>query len=182
MNPESLNPTRQPFNGHNYYLCGRYFSRPTYPGREYLHRMVWIHHNGEIPEKMDVHHLDGNASNNSYENLALMHESEHHSLHMMTPKRKEQAREAVKKAILAAPEWHASPEGLVWHKEHGKRTWDNAEYRTLICAECGKEYQTRARETKSKFCGLNCKMKQFRERHPGYRSQFKKSSASKTLG
>lgn len=38
--------------------------------KSYLcHRLVWILHHGEIPEGMEIDHLDGNSLNNRVENL-----------------------------------------------------------------------------------------------------------------
>ena len=36
-----------------------------------LHRLVWIYHNGDIPNGMFVDHIDGDPSNNRIENLRL---------------------------------------------------------------------------------------------------------------
>lgn len=63
-----------------------------------------------------------------------------------------------------AAEWHASPEGLAWHKENGKATWLNRKQYTLICNSCGKEYLAFF-QNKSKFCSGNCKAADFRKRH-----------------
>lgn len=51
-------------------------------GKKYLkHRLVWKIHNGEIPKGMDVHHIDGNKSNNNIENLELVSKEEHAKKH-----------------------------------------------------------------------------------------------------
>jgi hypothetical protein len=36
-----------------------------------LHRLVWIYHNGDIPNEMLVDHIDGDTKNNRIENLRL---------------------------------------------------------------------------------------------------------------
>ena len=36
-----------------------------------LHRLVWIYHNGDIPNGMSVDHIDGDTKNNRIENLRL---------------------------------------------------------------------------------------------------------------
>lgn len=46
----------------NYNLNGKHFL---------VHRLVWECFNGEIPENMDVHHVDGNPHNNALNNLEL---------------------------------------------------------------------------------------------------------------
>ncbi|WP_162475414.1 HNH endonuclease signature motif containing protein [Candidatus Erwinia dacicola] len=37
--------------------------------REYVHRVVWEIHHGEIPEGMVIDHINGNPSDNRIENL-----------------------------------------------------------------------------------------------------------------
>ena len=36
------------------------------------HRHVWTQHNGPIPPKMQIHHINGNKTDNRIENLALV--------------------------------------------------------------------------------------------------------------
>jgi hypothetical protein len=38
----------------------------------YVHRIVWIWMNGDIPEDMEVDHIDGNTFNNTISNLRLV--------------------------------------------------------------------------------------------------------------
>jgi hypothetical protein len=41
-----------------------------------LHRAIWIYHNGEIPEGMDIDHVDGDRANNRIENIRLASRSQ----------------------------------------------------------------------------------------------------------
>lgn len=54
MEVQRISTTAQRFDGVTYYLCGEYFQRK---GRR-LHRAVWEHHNGKIPNGYHVHHKD----------------------------------------------------------------------------------------------------------------------------
>jgi hypothetical protein len=56
---------------------------------------------------------------------------------------------------LAAP-WHSSPEGLAWHREHGRRDWyDESDFVPRNCNRCGKEYRTPVPGA-SRYCSQNC--------------------------
>lgn len=67
------------FNGKWYYIYRgeRYFSR----GTKKLHRIVWEHYNGRIPDGYHIHHKDSNTRNNDIKNLACIEASEHLSYH-----------------------------------------------------------------------------------------------------
>lgn len=54
-----------------------------------------------------------------------------------------------------AAAWHSSPEGLKWHREHGRHDWGNRELTTRNCNRCGKEYETPFPD-QSRFCSANC--------------------------
>ena len=51
-------------------------------GRVLEHRLVWERAHGLLPEDWDVHHKDGDKTNNALENLEAMPKSEHTSLHV----------------------------------------------------------------------------------------------------
>lgn len=150
-----ISKTVQKFNGESFYLCGQYFQ---HKGKR-LHRAVWEYHNGEIPKGYHIHHIDGNRSNNSIENLTLMKSTEHMSQHMQDAERKEKARDNIKKAIEAAPKWHKSENGREWHSKHGKEYWSKKGLETYNCSWCSKEFQTLNVYGKDEnhFCSNNCK-------------------------
>ena len=180
-NPKMINETTQEFMGRRYWRCGgRYFSRPkgtttkrgrarkgekrTQPrGRSFLHRDVWEAAHGSIPAIHHVHHRDHDRSNNSLGNLQLMDRSEHLASHWTDEMRAEQAKRIVKYAVPAARAWHASPEGLAWHSENGKRSYAKRKAIVKTCQRCGKRYKTKHRGI-SKYCHQNCKQAALRER------------------
>ena len=143
------------------YKGERYFSR----GFKRLHRVVWEHYNGKIPKGYDIHHVDGDTTNNDIKNLNLVSRSLHarYSGKKRFAENKEWFEKFHKKGIEKAKDWHKSEEGRKWHVEHGKKAWRNREYRPLNCQVCGKEYFTRHGGV-SKYCHNNCKAKALRAR------------------
>ena len=156
-----LSDTKQEFMGTVYYLCGYYFQRRG----ERLHRAVWEHFNGPIPEGYHVHHIDGDRTNNQIDNLALMPGLAHVRQHAQSESRRENGRKAIKIAIQVAPAWHKSEEGRRWHSENAKKRWAKAPVTTYVCDICGEPYATKCyRELTHHLCGQNCRAK-YRRRH-----------------
>lgn len=48
---------------------------------EYLHRLIYEHEKGKIPQGYQIHHKDGNKLNNSIENLEALTPYEHRQRH-----------------------------------------------------------------------------------------------------
>jgi len=136
-----------------------------------LHEEVWMAHNGPIPEGHHVHHKDHDHLNNDPSNLEALTEEEHHAHHTEERRasgfytRPEQLEHLERIRPLAAP-WHGSPEGLEWHRQHGKDVWaarpitkdawEGREPAPRVCDQCGNEYWTRAMQD-GRFCSNNCK-------------------------
>jgi hypothetical protein len=69
------------FNGAKYTLRNTgYFGR-TDGERTLLHRDMWEHAHGPIPNGWDVHHLDGNRLHNHLDNFECLSKAKHTRLH-----------------------------------------------------------------------------------------------------
>lgn len=52
---------------------GTGYIRVTYKRKQYqLHNLIWVLHNGEIPDSLYVDHIDNDPSNNKIDNLQLL--------------------------------------------------------------------------------------------------------------
>ena len=69
------------FNGRSYTERHDGYWRATEGNRSQLHRDTWIFFNGPIPDGWDVHHVDGNPSNNAIGNLECLPKKEHGKVH-----------------------------------------------------------------------------------------------------
>ncbi len=69
------------FQGERYAIGVLGYYRKTRGDRSYLHRDVWAHYNGPIPDGYDVHHVDHDKTHNSLPNLGLLTKADHTRLH-----------------------------------------------------------------------------------------------------
>ena len=69
------------FQGKKYTLRNNGYLACTDGVRSSMHRDVWCFHNGEIPENYDIHHINGDKTDNRLENLEILPKSEHTKLH-----------------------------------------------------------------------------------------------------
>lgn len=142
-----------------YYLC----SKPSRDGRrKRLHVAVWEYHNGKIDDGFEVHHKTMDKSRNDIGDLELLSAEEHRAMHAsnMSEETKEKLRESlIKNAVPKAAEWHRSEEGIRWHSENGKRSWENREPAEYTCSYCGKRFWTKNRYSSrsNTFCSNRCK-------------------------
>ena len=160
-----MSPRIIEFEGKRYRLSGRYYRRQCWgaSGPSSLHRAVWEFHCGPIPPGHDVHHRDGDGTNNDIANLECVPASEHQRAHALQRVRDGSLRPPTAEALARAAEWHRSDDGREWHSRHGARTWDRREWHLRACDECGREYRT-PYPTRSRFCHQNCKKAALRRR------------------
>lgn len=77
-------PKRLPFitwKGMKFTIGKDGYYRRTDGDRERLHRVVWVHHKGPIPDGYDVHHKNGDKTRNQLGNLELLSCEEHGAAH-----------------------------------------------------------------------------------------------------
>jgi len=132
-----------------------------------LHQYVWIKNNGAIPKGYEIHHINGDKSDNSIKNLALLTRKEHRSIHMKqrcddgsvnSKQQIEECRRRLNSVRHLASQWHKSKEGLAWHKKHAKGMKQYLYKRhTVICEYCGKRFETKS--NRARFCCKCCKTK-----------------------
>ena len=160
------NKTRATFNGRLYYLResqGYYYApRKDRSGLDMLHRMVYIHYNGEIPKGYCIHHKDGNRGNNDISNLECVKSSEHSHYHGVNAPEELiefRKRNLEENARPAASVWHGSENGKEWHKQHYEQMKDKLHEKVeAVCIVCGKKYMTTRKEN-AKCCSNACRAK-----------------------
>lgn len=137
----------------------RWSDRVYYRGKngKRLHVALWEHAHGPVPSGCVIHHIDRNPSNNRIENLECVGGKRHGELHPYTYERLEQAKTHLDAVRDGTKEWHASPEGREWHRQHGVEAYRKREPVERTCEHCGKRSLDWNRSGKSRFCGNNCK-------------------------
>lgn len=128
-------------------------------GSRILHRDVWEYHNGPIPDGHHIHHKDHDTSNNDISNLELVPAGRHHKYHGETNTwpRSEAGRDHLEAIRPLTKAWHASPEGLEWHRQHGVEAFKKRTPTERTCQQCGVTYTTLQRGDRTRFCSNNCK-------------------------
>ncbi len=139
-----------------------YWISTDYP-RIRAHRWVWTFHYGTPPKGYHVHHKNEDKSDNRIENLDLLSAQKHYYHHLdKSPEKLQKAKENCERIRHLTKEWHASEEGLAWHKAHGILTWIDRKPIEICCLQCGKKVETKTYH--QKFCHQNCKAKHLRHR------------------
>lgn len=176
--PVYLDEITQYFDGGLYRLWPSevYLSR----GGKRLHRDVWTSAFGPIPLGCHIHHRDGNVLNNRIDNLECVPASEH--LRESWAKRVQpQDGWFSATAKTKAAEWHASPEGRLWHSRHAKRSksWTKWQREPKDCPQCGVEFSALIRKSGNAqiYCSQACKVAAYRAR--GKQAQWSRESKAR---
>lgn len=183
--PIYLDEVTQYFDGGLYRLwpSDSYLSR----GGRKLHRDAWASAFGTIPPRCHIHHRDGNVLNNRLENLECMDASEHLAL-SRAQREPMDGGWFTAEARQKAADWHASPEGKLWHKRHAAKTksWTKWKREEKPCQHCQKPFQAlvRAGGNSSKYCSQACKVAAYRVRGKAneYARSYRKRQAAKREG
>jgi len=150
----------QTFNNIRFYQTNdnEYFRHTVGNSTILMHRYVWEFYNCKIPKGYEVHHIDGDKSNNSIYNLMLVSAHAHHVMHseMLTDDERDWRRNNLNtNARPKAIEWHKSDEGRAWHREQYERTKDVLHQQVEHeCPNCGKIFMS---ELYTKYCSNACK-------------------------
>lgn len=118
------------------------------------HVWVWKYNHGEICKGMQVHHIDEDKSNNEIHNLEILTAKEHVSKHF-SEERSAKNKIHIENIRPLTKEWHASPEGIEWHRVHGSKTWEERIPFQVECKQCSKTSETKTYH--QYFCSNACK-------------------------
>ncbi len=134
-----------------YYLS----TTPTKNGkRQRMHVYVWEQAHGPVPEGCEIHHVNGDRSDNRIENLQALVAYDHKRLHGLA--HKDDLLEVHDLGIEAAKAWHGSEDGHKWHLLQYEKTKDRMHAPVLKkCEHCGSEFYDRSGH--GRFCNNKCK-------------------------
>jgi hypothetical protein len=110
-----------------------------------LHRLVYEATVGPIPDGHDLHHIDGDKSNNAAANLAPVEHGEH-TLHH---------------GNADSPAFVAQQDPTV-ASERARRYWARRQPHLVVCAECGTEFSSTGQ--RATFCTPTCRARAIRAR------------------
>lgn len=124
-----------------------------------LHEEIWKAANGPIPEGHHIHHIDHDPLNNDLSNLACLSKPEHHRHHGNDPASQQRLHSTEQMKHLnaireKASEWHSSPEGVEWHREHGRKVMAERPLLAGTCEQCGNAFTSKL---PLRFCSNKCK-------------------------
>lgn len=132
-------PAFYQWNGENWYYNkrkGYYYSRDGF----LLHRAVWIHHHGPVPDGLDVHHVNRKRWDCTIGNLKLLSKSDHGKLTWSE-------RDDPDKFDIFARS-RRTGEGL-------RRMWAERKPLPVVCAQCAETFHSTG--MRAKLCSGECR-------------------------
>lgn len=128
-------------------------------------RWVWINHFGTIPDNMDVHHKDGDKSNNEIENLEIISRSDHLKKHW---KEGSYDLDQRRKQLSEARLWLKTPQGKKKQAINTKNSWEKRKLSPYkkICIGC--EISFESYQKWGKHCNSSCYAKWRRKNKIGF--------------
>lgn len=146
------------FNGRSYYQTPEGYWRSTDRRHKPLHVAVWEDANGAVPEGYEIHHIDGNKSNNTLENLQCLTIAEHRQLH--AKKNHETGAFATqtysKTCLECGREFVTTIQTQKFCSKRCRLVYPKSKGAVIrVCEVCGKEFKT-ARNRKSRYCSGKC--------------------------
>jgi len=128
-------------------------------------RWVWINHHGTIPEKMDIHHKDGDKSNNEIDNLEIISRSDHLKKHW---KEGSYDLEQRRLQLSEARKWLRTPQGRLVQSEKSKESWVKRKLNPfqVLCLGCDEKFDTYQKW--AKCCSEKCYMRYRRKNKIGF--------------
>lgn len=156
-------PKKVVYRGRTFYLqsCGHHYQDGNRRAEErLLHRVKWIERNGPIPKGMCVHHINGDWTDDSPSNHALMSQSDHSRLTMTglwnNPIHATKLEAGRQKGVQEAKGWHKSDAGREWHRRHGKSVWAKVSKRKVLKrCYCGQRFKCFEHHPR-KYCSDRC--------------------------
>lgn len=144
------------FNGKLYTRFGKskYYERVEKDKKYYLHREIWKFHNGDVPPKYHIHHVDENTENNDITNLECLSPAMHGKI-----TRYEQPKSSIKciecgdtfKVINKTLAEYCSGKCFQARRRRFKNHLEDK-----VCEVCGQLYK-RPKYTKGKSCSPKCR-------------------------
>lgn len=145
--------------GERYYQAWVYDKDKKEWWSDSLHRAVWRKHNGPIPDKHHIHHVDDDWNNNDISNLECLTAKEHRWRHRDKMRRTPEQMRPTREALSV---WFEKNRGTKKYKKQcqrrGKITWDRAVYRKYVCKFCGDTFLSRAYKPPT-ICSSSCRDK-----------------------
>ena len=163
MNPEVIDQHRQRFNNRTYFRYGknRYYQCSTQRNKtktwSRLHRDVWQHHNGQIPDHLMVDHIDRDRDNNHISNLRLVTAKQNRE--NISEEHKDMYSQRMKEYnSQESGKWWQDPEKKKQRSKALSEAWVNRAVEKN-CLLCSKPFT--AKHNSATYCSKECRQENY---------------------